>query len=305
MRVPREFLYAVCRMKSPGLARSVSIRVLIAATAVFFGAIPPSWAQAPQGANSGALTFTGGLDIPTLYVYRGIVQEGNPKVTLTPYGDLGVRLASGEGLFGSLRVNIGVWNSLNTGSSGTGGPLNRLHYAEQFYATATLGLGKGVTLTPGYLANTSPNGSYRTIHEMNLKLAASGRFAPYALMAFELSTAGQLDGGSRKGTYLEVGASPGIGLPLWNLRVQAPVKAGFSLRDYYQLFGSDLTYRDNKFGFVEVGGVMTVPLSVSPRFGSWNLHGGADVLELGKTTQAFDRGKKTKVIATVGIGMTY
>ena len=266
-------------------------------------------AQIPSGspANSGALTLQGGLDIPTLYIYRGIVQEGDPKLTFMPFGDIGIRLSGSDGAVGSTRVDMGIWNSLNTGSSGTGGPLKALHYAEQFYATLTIGLPRHLTLTPGYLANSSPNRSYQTVREVNVKVAHFSRIAPYALVAFELSDTGQLDGGAKTGTYLEFGAGPTRGLPFWSAQLTVPIKVGVSLRDYYELFGSDLQYRDNRFGFFDIGGVITVPVStLTSRFGQWNIHSGADVLTFGTTTTAFNRGNKRKTVVTlIGIGLTY
>jgi hypothetical protein len=295
-------------MKLRGYTRAGGKWALAAAAVLSCAVARPALAQVSPagGPNSGALTFTGGLDVPSVYVYRGIVQEGDPKVTLTPHGDLGIRLASGEGPFAMIRVNLGVWNSLNTGTSGTGGPLKALHYAEQFYTSVTLGLGKGLTFTPEYRANTSPNRGYATVQEINFTLASSDRIAPYALVAFELSDTGQLDGGSKKGTYLELGVGPTLGLPFWNAKLTVPVKAGFSLRNYYEVFGSDLIYHDHGFGFIDPGILVTVPLSTfGSQFGSWTVHGGADVLTFGDATRAFNRGQRTKVVVLVGIGVTY
>jgi len=69
-------------------------------------------AASPPDPNPGALTFTGGLDVPSKYVFRGIVQEADSKLTLFPYGDLGIALYSGEGGLKSASVNFGVWNAL-------------------------------------------------------------------------------------------------------------------------------------------------------------------------------------------------
>ncbi len=79
---------------------------------------PPPPPPEPADPNTGALTFTGGLDVPTKYVFRGIVQEADSKLTLFPYGDLGISFYSGEGAIKSASVNFGVWNALLTGSSG-------------------------------------------------------------------------------------------------------------------------------------------------------------------------------------------
>src|SRR5438045_374009 len=111
----------------PGRRRQ-AIASAIASLALWYASGAWAHAQTAEGEdpNRGSLRFTGGLDAPTVYVFRGIVEEGDPKLTLTPYGELGI-------VFGSEnpapRINIGVWNSLNTGSSGTGGPFDTLHLA--------------------------------------------------------------------------------------------------------------------------------------------------------------------------------
>jgi hypothetical protein len=85
-----------------------------------------------------------------------------------------------------------------------------------------------------------------------------------------------------------------------------PVKFGFSLNDYYELDGED-----HKFGFFDVGGLITFPLSgVSSRFGSWNVHGGGDYLLFGDTTEAFNvnsdgETSSNQFIAIFGIGVSY
>jgi hypothetical protein len=85
-----------------------------------------------------------------------------------------------------------------------------------------------------------------------------------------------------------------------------PVKVGISLKNYYELLNADLTYHDSTFGFFDIGGLFAVPLSTpASRFGAWSIHGGADVLELGDTARAFNRGIRTKVVGLVGIGLTY
>ena len=253
----------------------------------------------PTDPNPGALTVTGGLDAPSVYVFRGIVQERDPKVTLFPYADLGMVLASGEGGLKSVGLNIGLWNSLQTGSSGTAGFTEHLHYEEDFYATLALGVGKGLTFGTTYTAYTSPNFVFDTVTEVSVKVSQSGRFSPYGLVGFELGKHGA-DGGAKKGTYLEVGVGPGFSLGS-KMRLTIPVKLGASLKNYYELNGVD-----HRFGFLDVGALVTVPLSgASNRFGSWNVHGGVDVFTFGDTTKAFNAGDKNKIVGLVGVGLTY
>lgn len=254
-----------------------------------------------QGAdpNPGAITFTGGLDAPSVYVFRGIVQEVDPKLTMWPYGDLGIALGSGDGAVKSVGLNVGVWNSLQTGSSGTDSYTGHAHYEEDFYATLGLGLARNITLGTTFTAYTSPNVLFNTVKEISVKVAQASRINPYGLIGFEVGEFGA-DGGGRKGTYLELGVGPAFALGS-RLTVTVPVKLGLSLNNYYELDGED-----HGFGFFDIGGLVTLPLAGIPsQFGNWNLHGGVDVLTFGDTTRAFNSGDRNKVVGLIGVGVSY
>jgi hypothetical protein len=52
--------------------------------------------------------------------------------------------------------------------------------------------------------------------------------------------------------------------------------------------------------------LITVPLSkVSSKFGSWNIHGGADVYVFGDMTKTLNDGDKSKVVGSIGFGVSY
>jgi hypothetical protein len=262
---------------------------------------PPAPPPPPEPAdpNSGALTFTGGLDVPTKYVFRGIVQEADSKLTLFPYGDLGISFFSGEGAIKTASVNFGVWNALLTGSSGLDGDTEKLHYEEDFYATLNLGFGGGVSLGTTYTAYTSPNGMFGTVQELAFKVSKAHMLAPYGTIAFELD--GQADGGSNEGVYLELGVGPSWALAGGKVTFAVPVKFGFSLSDYYE--GAD---GDSGFGFFQAGGLFTIPFSdATSKYGAWNFHGGVDFYAFGDTTKAFNNGDSGKAVASFGIGVVY
>ena len=81
-----------------------------------------------------------------------------------------------------------------------------------------------------------------------------------------------------------------------------PARVGVSLKNYYQGFDGD-----HRFGFFDVGGLLTVPLNRSGgAYGRWNLHGGVDVYLLGDTPKVvFNNGSKTKIVGLVGLGLRY
>lgn len=278
-------------IRRPALAACLA-GLLFCAAPVF---AQPSSSASP---NAGAVTFTGGIDAPSVYVFRGIVQERDPKITLAPFGDVGLRLKANSDGSKKVGLNIGVWNSLHTGSSGSDGFSAHLHYEEDFYASLSYALTARLSAVATYTAYTSPNFMFDTVKEASVKVAHSGRFSPYGIVAFELGDNGA-DGGVNKGTYVELGAGPSF--VLGRMTVAVPLKVGVSASDYYELNGVD-----HRFGYLDVGASLTLPLSgASSPFGSWNLHGGIDLLTFGDTTKAINAGEKTKVVGLVGIGVSY
>jgi hypothetical protein len=264
-------------------------------------------AAAPADPNPGAFTLSGSVDFLNQYMFRGIRQNSTGLV-VWPAADLGIAAYSGEGGLKSVGINLGIWNSLHTGDTGTDGPSTKLWYESDFYTTLSLGFGGGVSFATTYTAYTSPNNGFSTVKELMFKLALDdsgplGKAAvkPYVIVARELDTApgmGQADGGGHAGTYLELGIAPGYTAPTFSVAV--PVKVGLSLDNYYELAGTD-----NRFGFFSVAGIVTVPLGGTSRFGSWNVHGGAELQKLGDTTKIFNAGDASQVIGSVGIGFSY
>jgi hypothetical protein len=255
----------------------------------------------PSDPNAGAITATGNMDVlaKSPYIFRGIVQESRPKLTMWPAGDIGIALYSGKGVLKSASINFGVWNSLQTGSSGLDGASKKLHYEEDFYAATGLTLSKA-TITTTYTAYTSPNGGFGTVHELAFKGVVSHKIAPYILVAQELGAVGA-DGGTKKGTYLELGIGPSWPAAGGKVIIATPVKLGLSGHNYYERNGVD-----NRFGFLDVGALLTVPLPGIPAsYGAWNFHVGADAFTFGDTTKAFNGGKTAKGVFLFGLGVTY
>lgn len=173
--------------------------------------VPPPPAQA-QEANAGRLSFTGGLDLLSSYMFRGIRQDDRGIVGW-PAVDIGVALFKGDGAVRTIGMNVGLWNSLHSGPTGLNGPTGKMWYESDFYSTVTLGLKGGVNVGTTYTAYISPNNSFPTVKEITLVLGlddSSSRLplAPYGLVAIEIG--GQADGGTSRGTYLELGVKPGI-----------------------------------------------------------------------------------------------
>jgi len=269
----------------------------------------PSWAQDPaaSGPNQGAVSITGSFDALNRYMFRGI-RQNSTGVATWPAVDLGFSTYEGDGGLKSVGINVGTWNSLHNGDTGSDGPSGKLWYESDFYATLGLGFG-GASLSTTYTAYTSPNSGFTTVKEIMFKVGLDDSgllktaLSPYVVLAQEFGSGvgtGQADGGAKAGTYMEVGVGPGFEGS--KASVAFPVKVGFSLKDYYE---DPLTGKDNKFGFFSVAGIVTLPLGPATKFGSWNLHGGVEYQALGTTTEYFNGGESNQVIGSIGLGFSY
>lgn len=237
-------------------------------------------------ANGGRLTLAGTFDGANAYLFRGLPQD-DTKVILWPAIEAGVALSP------SVVLNLGLWNSLHTGAAGLDGPSGKLWYQSDFSAGVTVGAAGGLRVGGYYAARTSPNNAFPSVQEVGARLEHGGFLRPYALLAFEID--GQFDGGRNEGRYLEVGASPTWGT---GFAVSVPVKAGFSLGDYYEnLLG------DERFGFLSVGGRVSRTIADGAA-GRWNVHGGADLVVLGDRS-AIVLGSDTTIVGSAGIGFSY
>lgn len=249
-------------------------------------ATPPAAVEAAAGGKR--LTFTTGIDFTSAYFFRGIRQHSGGTI-MQPYADLGIALGRG------VSANVGGWDSVHsTAAAGN-------WYESDYYGSMTFTAGK---LKPGvlYTSYTSPADSFATVKELAGVLAVDDSasafpLSPKAVVAFELGD-GQADGGSEKGTYLELGIRPGIKLAP-KLTLFIPVKTGLSLNKYYE--GA---VGDDTFGYFDTGLQLSVP-AVSGRAGTLEVHGGVDFYRLGDSMRALNGGDAFKPIGLVGFTFTH
>ena len=265
----------------------------------------PASAQQPPSSSPEVIAVAGGFDVVNNYMFRG-VRQNSTGVAMWPFAQLAITPYSGDRTLKRLAIDVGFWNSLNTGDTGSGGPAAKAWYESRFYGSLGLQFGKGMSVATSYTAYKSPNDMFTTVKEIGVKLAVDDRaalgraaFMPYALVAIEIDTKpgeGQLDGGLHAGKYLELGAAPGYAAS--HASVAFPVKLGLSLGDYYEIAG-----KDNTFGYVSVGGMVTVPLGGATSFGRWNVHGSVECQAFGETTKVFNGRDRSKVVGSFGVGL--
>lgn len=230
-------------------------------------------------------TFTTGVDFPTAYVFRGIVQETTGFIAQPPI-DLGVTLPHG------VSFNVGNWDSLHSGPTGK-------YYESDYYGAVTFTAGR---LKPGLLftSYTSPNDRFKTVKELAGVLAFDDSkskvpFSPKAILAFEVGEFGA-DGGANKGTYLELGVKPTVKAAP-KLTIGIPLKLGIGLKDYYEGYS-------NHFGYFDGGVQASVPV-ISGKGGALEVHGGVDIIRLGGDLKLLNGGDAVKPVGLLGFTYTY
>jgi hypothetical protein len=276
-------------------------------------AAPPTAAPAPEpkGPNTGRVSLSAGVDWTTDYYFRGIVQETEDAI-IQPYGELSFKLLENIGPLTALTLTGGVWNSLHWGPTGESGVRvdPEVWYELDFYGKLMATLFEDFTTGVIYTAYISPNDSFETVQEVAFSLAYNdskllGPFAlnPNLLVAFE--TKGQADAGRHRGVYLQAGIAPSYTLwaeQRYPVTLALPVTLGLSLSEYYE-FGR---FEDKTFGYLAVGGTVSVPLAFIPAdFGKWQVKGGIQWLHLGDNLKAVNSGDRNEIIGTVGIAFTY
>jgi hypothetical protein len=260
---------------------------------------PGALASEPRAAVSAS------FDLSNLYSFRGVRQNAT-RIALWPAACVTLPVHSGDSWLEGIALVGRTFNSLHTGDTGSGGPAGQLWYETRAAGGLQLDLAGGTAIETLFTTYVSPSELFDIAKEVSIRVSlghdrggALERVRPYALAVVEIDTAiakGQLDGGLRGGTYLELGVEPDL-LRTARLTVTAPVRLGLSLRDYYELAA-----RDHRFGFVDIGGMATVPIVRSTFLGSsWAMQGGVRVERLGTTPRAFNAGDHSLVVWHLGV----
>lgn len=253
------------------------------------------------------------------YFFRGILQE-DQGVILQPAAEFTFSLYQGTGAIQEFAVNLGTWNSLHDGPSGSGGPnvTPRVWYESDFCAGIGLTLFDHWSVGAMYTAYMSPNDAFGTVDEISINvcyddshlweswgvdIAGFSGLQPHATFAFELD--GQADGGFDEGTYLELGIEPSFTLiddADYPVTLSIPVTLGLSLGDYYE----DGAGGDDTFGYFQAGVVASVPLAFMPaRLGAWEMSVGVNALFLGDHTEAINVGDDFEILVGAGLSVSF
>jgi hypothetical protein len=267
--------------------------------------------------NTGRLSLSAGVDVPTDYYFRGIVQETEDYI-IQPYGELTFKLFESKTALTALGLTLGTWNSLHGGPTGLRGSDEsgvrdpELWYESDVYAKLSATLFEDLTAAVIYTAYMSPNDKFATVQEVAVGLGYNdskllGPFAlnPSVLLAVEID--GQADAGLDEGVYLQLGLAPGYTFNAggaYPIALTFPLVLGLSLDDYYERVG--VGGDDDTYGYLSAGVGLGVPLAFIPKsFGSWQARAGVTVLHLGDNLRSANGGDDVEIIGSFGIGFSY
>jgi hypothetical protein len=255
-----------------------------------------------QEANNGAVSVGTGIDFGSSYYFRGIIQETEGLIA-QPYLEAGITVYESDTGLQSVSLTAGTWSSLHSGPSGSDGAGGdpQMWYETDFYVSGALGFADAWSVDATYTAYMSPNQSFGTVKEVAFGVAYDdGLIGPYATLAVEAD--GQADGGLNEGTYLELGAEPGLAIPNSDVGLSFPVALGLSMSDYYEGAAGDDT-----FGFFNVGAIVSIPLSGVPaQYGAWEISGGINLLVFGDALKSINGSTDdVEPIGVFGISLGY
>jgi hypothetical protein len=261
----------------------------------------PAAAQDPAP----VVVVTGGLDFVNQYNFRGI-RQNTDGMSIWPFVDFGFTPFRGDGGLKTVGLNVGTWNAIHTALD------DNKWYESDIYGTVAFGF-ESASVGVTYTSYTSPADLFAHVKEIALKLSSGAPVGgvslnPYGLVAFELTDEGQADGGTGKGTYIELGVAPSFAGARASLAV--PIKVGLSASNYFEHnMGTEAApqFEDETFGYLSLGGLVTVPMGAHA-----NIHGGVELQMFGdtlKTKNAFgddpDDPSGSAVIGSIGLGFAF
>ncbi len=294
-------------------------RTIVIAAMVSLSATPAALAEGEDAApNHGKVSMGAGVDFASHYFFRGIIQE-DQGIIIQPW------LEGSASIGEHASLTFGIWNSfhdvktLRDTGAGSDGAGPDSWYEADLYIGLSCAAVENVDLALTYTAYTSPNDAFSTVQELAFSASyddtsmwedtpiASG-LQPSVTVAIELD--GQADGGSNEGIYLELAISPSftvIESEDYPVTLSVPVTVGLSLGDYYEDPTSAGAADDSNFGYLDIGLVLSTPLSAMPAdYGSWELSAGVHYLLLNESTEALNqKAKGDEIYFTLGVSMGY
>ena len=270
---------------------------------------PPQVDEAgTDGEADSRLHISLGADYTTAYFFRGFAYEDTGLI-IQPWAEFALDLVQSESL--TVAAILGTWNSLHGQATDSGTTDDFRKY--WFEADVTAGIGVEVdqwSLRAVYNWYTSPSDAWDTTEEIMFSaeyedegwLPSGWTLLPELSLAVE--TGSVANDGGRKGTFLELGLSPGFefeALGAESLDLRFPFRLGLSLSNYYEGENGE----NDAFGYASIGAELTIPLGLDSSWGDWSIIAGVRGLYLGDVTSTINGGDEFQLIATLGLEIEF
>lgn len=253
--------------------------------------------------NTGALTFSGGMDFVTSYVFRGYEIQDTGFLA-QPYFQLSAKMYESDAI--TISPYVGIWNSLQDNQKNAG---DSNWYESDIFAGVQYKLPGGFSLTSIFTMYTYPGQASENVQELGLKVGYDDTeimkknnvpFAvkPYAAFYREILNDNDVD----EAQYFELGIAPTFALGDTGMTLAIPVTAGFSPDGYYQ----DEDGHNESFGFFSVGAMVSYPLPVPAKFGSWTVTAGVTYYSMSaKSAELANDDDDSEISGILGLGFSY
>jgi hypothetical protein len=262
--------------------------------------------------NQGNVSLSAGLDVPTAYFFRGILQERDGGI-FWPYAEIGINVWENE-TGQSISLLGGIWNSVHTNKTGASGSGPSNWYEADIYGGLSIGLTDFLSTDLVYIAYTYPNGAFPTVQEFDAVvniddsqwMPENFSTSPYMRWAFELDNTAF---GPDEGIYLELGAEPSYEFAAetdYPVTLSLPLTLGLGVDDYYEVVQPNGGTSEDTFGFFDFGVGLGVPLSfIDDDYGSWSVSAAFHGISLSGDLADVDRGDGFFPWGVAGIAMEY
>jgi hypothetical protein len=243
---------------------------------------------------------------------RGLVVQDKGLV-VQPIGGIVIPLYDGSGLFSSLSAIGGQWSSIDTAEDNSA-----VGYYDETDPFATLDstwFDKKLEVSVTYIAFISPQGAYKTEHNIETKVGLDdsswlGAFAlhPYMKYFYEIKGDSTVVTGKRGSTYdVELGIDPS-----YTLKAVPDYPITFSLPSLITVGPKSYWGGTQSFGTVQTAINLQMPLAFIPaRFGYWHVDGSMTYVyninhELRVASGILGNGTDpSRFVGEVGIGMNF
>ena len=265
-----KIVFRITRLNKNFSRRASALTMLLSAALLW--AAEGKAATVPEAPPPSRIHGLINLDVSDHYLTpRGLNVE-DQGVIFQPLVLLFFDIYNSDTFINNVSLTEGVWNSVHTRRSGAPGQMSHWNEIDPI-SGVSVKFAKDFTLSVTYILFNSQNGSFKTSHNLETKLAYNdskllGKFAlhPYVTYWRELHNKDTF-ATTPESYYFEVGIDPSYTFKNFPLTLDAPTYVNLPAHDFYG--------KSSVIGLFKTEFRATLPLTcVSKAYGNWSIYGG-------------------------------